>query len=575
MLFQSHHIIQRKQLSKMGRPLFLVHLFCVAFVHGFVVTPRARTTRFERPSLSFGERFHPLHATSTSDKCDVAIFGGGFGGLYTALAISREARMKGKSLDVAIVDPSTQFVFLPLLYDLTVGTATSAEVCPTYQDILRGTGVRHIQARFDEFSSPSFRSAQVSLHGTNSTEELSFRTSVVAVGSTPESSLASVPGATEHAQPFYTQKNAEETGRLLRDLEYSIQQGSVPRVAVIGGGYGGVELAACIKRRMSKSHVALLTRSSPMKGTRAEDLVDKALRKLGVEVEVSSVQEIKKSNVALDVEGERKLIVRRLSLNENDEDSVDDTEPWDAVLWTAGAGAAFPVSGEMAGLCKVESGRLAVDGTLRCIPNESNGEMKPPVWALGDCTEIVDDSSRMAPPKTAQAAMQQADVVAHNVLAELKGKRTTKTFQYQDLGTMLTLGGPNAAVLAPMDDSPLAPIFKPLLDTARVGLGIADEAFLQFSKSSVAETVGITPVVESLEALGLSLGGYGLGVDPDTSAGTLSGSLSGAARRAVYAARMPTNRQRLTAAASAAISTAAILAKEASEQLEKYEKDKR
>jgi NADH dehydrogenase FAD-containing subunit len=559
----------------MGTLSIFVHLISLALVQGFIVTS---TTKRSESSTFYSQGKSlvlPLPATSTSDQCDVAIFGGGFGGLYTALAIAREARMKGKSFDVAIVDPSTQFVFLPLLYDLTVGTATSAEVCPKYQDILRGTGVRHIQAAFDEFSSPSFHSAQIHLHGTNSTKELSFRTSVVAVGATPESSLASVPGAADYVQPFYTQENAEQTGKLLQELEYLIEKGSVPRIAIIGGGYGGVELAACVKRRLSKSQVTLLTRGPPMKGTRAEELVDKALKKIGVEVELSSVQEIMQSEVSSDAEPHNRVIVKRQSQRQNNGDEIDDKEPWDAVLWTAGSGPACPVSGEMVGLSKVESGRLAVDGTLRCIPNESVDSKQPPVWALGDCTEIVGEYSFPAAPKTAQAAMQQADVVAHNVLAELQSKSTTKKFQFQDLGTMLTLGGPNGAIMAPMDDSPLAPFFKPLLDTARVGLGIADEALVQLSKSSVAETVGIAPVVENLESLGLSLGGYGLGVDSDTSAGTLAGTLSGAARRAVYAFRMPTNRQRVTAAASAAISTAAALAKEASEQMEKYEKNKR
>ena len=88
----------------------------------------AKTTNTLRPETI-------LLATNTN-QCDVAVLGGGFGGLYTALALSRESRRRGKALDVAIVDPGEQFVFLPLLYDLTVGTASTAEVCPYYKDIL-------------------------------------------------------------------------------------------------------------------------------------------------------------------------------------------------------------------------------------------------------------------------------------------------------------------------------------------------------------------------------------------------------------------------------------------------------
>ncbi|KAL3934994.1 MAG: hypothetical protein SGBAC_009401 [Bacillariaceae sp.] len=554
----------------------LSHLVIVSYIsstEGFL-------QKSHRIPSTFLDSPFSLQAT---ERCDVAIFGGGFGGLYSALSLSREAQTKGKKLDIAIVDPSTQFVFLPLLYDLTVGTATSAEVCPRYEDILKGTGVRHIQGSLDGFTSVDFSSANLRMGNdpsvTNSTRELSFRSSVVAVGSSPESTLASVPGATEYVQPFYTQEDAKYTAAILEDLEDQVAKGKSPRIAIVGGGYGGVELAACIKRRLSDCHVRLLTRGPPMKGTRAEELVDKALSKLGVQVEISSVQEITK-------EGEETddiFVKRQLTSNADDAAESDkiSEEPWSVVFWTAGAGPSSPVSGDhMGGLLKADSGRLAIESTLRCIPKQITPlqDKQNSVWALGDCAEVIDLKDGLpAAPKTAQAAMQQADVVAQNVLAELtgNGEAATKEFQYQDLGTMLTLGGPNAAVMAPIEESPLAPVFKPLLDTARIGFGIADSAFANLSKSPVVATLGLSPVVDSIENLGLSLGGYGLGVESDTAPGTLSGTLTGAARRAVYAIRMPTNKQRATAGISAAISTAAALAKEAAQQLEKNNDGKR
>jgi hypothetical protein len=162
--------------------------------------------------------------------------------------------------------------------------------------------------------------------------------------------------------------------------------------------------------------------------------------------------------------------------------------------------------------------------------------------------------------------MQQADVVASNVLADIRGSPADQVFQYQDLGSMLSLGGPNAAVLAPKEDSNLAPLFSALLDTTRVGLDLADEILNQISKSPAAEKSGLPLMMDNLS---LSLGGYGLGVDTESAPGTLSGTLSGAARRAIYSLRMPTNRQRVKAAVLGALSTATALSKELSDQLEK------
>ncbi len=161
--------------------------------------------------------------------------------------------------------------------------------------------------------------------------------------------------------------------------------------------------------------------------------------------------------------------------------------------------------------------------------------------------------------------------MAVNVLADIVGSQTAQKFQFQDLGSMLSLGGPNGAVLAPKDNTALGPIFSTLLDTTRVGLDIADGIFNQLTKSPVGEKSGVGPLVDNL---GLSLGGYGLGVDTESAPGTLSGTLSGAARRAIYSLRMPTNRQRAKSAVLGALSTATALSKEVSEQLAKTNESK-
>jgi len=515
----------------------------------------------------------PLSAIPYKDTCDVAIFGGGFGGLYTALALSREARSKGRRLDVTLVDPSDRFVFLPLLYDLVMGTASEEEVCPTFAELLEGTGIRHIQASFDSFSSPNLDSAKITTTSDDSEyATVNFRAAVVSVGATPQSTLSTIPGAAEYSQPFYTRDDAQEVRLLLNKMERRMKAGLEPRVAIVGGGYGGVELAACVKRRLSNADVCLLTRGSPMKGTKAEPLIAQALSRLGVKVDVCGVEALKafESDVVPTSKNDR-ISIERIPLN-GETPPLYENEPWDAVLWTAGSGPAYPVCSEMIGLKQMErSGRLVTDGTLRCIPNGGSSpsltgrKQLLPIWALGDCSEIMDDTNSFAVPKTAQAAIQQADVVAANVLSDIMGSSDFRTFQYQDLGSMLTLGGPNGAVIAPKEDSALAPLFTTLLDTARIGLGLADEVLSQVAKSSTGERGRwVSPIVDNLN---LSLGGYGLGVDTNSAPGTLSGTLSGAARRAIYSIRMPTNRQRAKSAVLGALSTATALSKEIAEQL--------
>lgn len=450
-----------------------------------------------------------------ASSCDVAVLGGGFGGLYTALQLDKTSRQQGLNLDVTLVDPSDSFVFLPLLYDLTVGTATVQEVCPLYRDLLLGTNIRHV------------KDSLVSLDSTKAClekGELEFQASVVAVGATPQTLLQKIPGA-HLAQPFYTKKDALATQDLLLQMEKT----NDCEIAVIGGGFAGVELAACVQRRLPNASVTLVSRTRPMEGTRAESWVTDALQQLGVSIQTGSVAEIKSLDQQYGVV---------LS-------NTNETSTYDSVLWTAGSGPAAPVSEGLDNFVKTATGRLALDSTLRCKGIDGSGLV--PVWALGDCSEVPNTSV----PKTAQAAMQQADVVAQNVLSHLQSQPASKTFEFQDLGSMLSLGGPNAAVLAPKEGSLLAPLFAPVLELADQALSVADK------------------VVEKLPAgtpnprdFGLSLSSHGLGAS-SSSTGSLAGTLSGAARRAVYAARMPTDQQRAVSAVSAFLSTATALAQEA------------
>lgn len=330
-----------------------------------------------------------------------------------------------------------------------------------------------------------------------------------------------------------------------------------------------------------------------MKGTRAEPLVDQALRRLGVTVQVCSVDRLEAATMEEKGNGEETTKtgrpVRVYTSRLDDEESKDDdkvetnmkdtSEIWDVVFWTAGSGPAYPVPDKMKDLATTSTGRLRVDDTLQCSWSSESNALEgttikaPPVWALGDCSEIV-LVTKQGPsvPRTAQAAIQQADVVAANVLCTLDGiEETAKSFQFQDLGTVLSLGGPLGAVVGPTDDSMFGPLFGTLLDTARIGLNVADQVVsLALKSSPQADRLGVAPLVENL---GLSLGGYGLGVDPKLAPGTLAGTISGAARRAIYAIRMPTNRQRAYAAASAAIASASSLAKEAADQVSKLEEE--
>jgi NADH dehydrogenase len=105
------------------------------------------------------------------------------------------------------------------------------------------------------------------------------------------------------------------------------------------------------------------------------------------------------------------------------------------VIWTAGNRPNVGIEAD--GLPVDERTGIKVDGYLR-VEGRSN------VWAIGDCAAVPDvraeDDGKIVPP-TAQAAVQQGHVVAHNVLAAIDGREDDlRQFEYRPLGQLVELG---------------------------------------------------------------------------------------------------------------------------------------
>jgi NADH dehydrogenase len=85
--------------------------------------------------------------------------------------------------------------------------------------------------------------------------------------------------------------------------------------------------------------------------------------------------------------------------------------PTNTLVWTAGT-SPNPLL-EMIP-CAKEGGRLLVTEFL-----ELQGW--PGVWALGDCSAIPDRLTGKFHPPTAQHALRQGKIAAHNIIASMRG----------------------------------------------------------------------------------------------------------------------------------------------------------
>ncbi len=343
----------------------------------------------------------------------ICILGGGFGGLYTALRLSQLPWTEKP--EITLVDKCDRFVFLPLLYEVVTGDLQSWEVAPYYSELLAGTGIRYVQANVESINLPG-RSVQVMQNG--QVEHLAYDRLVLAMGG--ESVIGRVPGAADYALPFRNLNDAMRLSDRLQALEAS--SADRIRIAVIGAGYSGVELACNLAEKLGdRARIRIvelgdrILRLSPEFNRKA---AEKALddRKIWVDLNTQI------SNITQD----------EITLQYSDK---TETLPVDLVLWTVGTKISDVV--QALALNKNDRGQIRTLGTLQV-------EDYPEVYALGDLADCPEADGQFI-PATAQAAFQQADYAGWNIWASLTN-RPLLAFRYQHLGEMMTLGSDDATM---------------------------------------------------------------------------------------------------------------------------------
>jgi demethylphylloquinone reductase len=361
----------------------------------------------------------------------ICILGGGFGGLYTALRLSQLAWNKLEKPEITLVDQRDRFVFLPLLYELVTKELETWEIAPPYMELLANTGIQFRQAAVDHID---VEAKQVHLQGQ---PQLDYDYLVLAMGG--ETPMDRVPGVAEHAIAFRTVQDAYRLEEKLRLAEAS--NADKIRVAIVGGGYSGVELACKIAERLGdRGRVRLVEATDEILRTSPEfnrETANKALNKQKVWIDLETkVESVTAEAIALEYKGQLDII------------------PVDIVLWTVGTQVSEVV--QNLPLKHNDRKQLVINTFLQTIDH-------PEIFALGDLAECLDaDGQRV--PATAQAAFQQADYAGWNIWASILDKPLLP-FRYQALGEMMSLGTDNATLagLGVKLDGPLAHVARRLV----------------------------------------------------------------------------------------------------------------
>ncbi|MDB9447237.1 NAD(P)/FAD-dependent oxidoreductase [Anabaena sp. CS-542/02] len=348
----------------------------------------------------------------TQPTSKICILGGGFGGLYTALRLSQLPWEKGEKPEIVLVDQGDRFIFLPLLYELLTGEMQTWEIAPPFEELLQGTGVRFYQGVVSGIDTEQKR---VQLQDG---PEIPYDRLVLALGG--ETPLDMVPGATSYAYPFRNLTDAYRLEERLRVLEES--DADKIRVAIVGAGYSGVELACKLADRLGERGRLRLI-----------EIGDQILRTSPEFNREAATKALEAKQVFLDLETKVESI---------GEDTISleyktqiDTIPVDLVIWTVGTTVA-PVVRTL-DLKQNQRCQITTTPTLQVLEH-------PEIFALGDLADCRDAEGQQV-PATAQVAFQQADYTAWNIWASLTN-RPLLSFRYQPLGEMMALGKDNATL---------------------------------------------------------------------------------------------------------------------------------
>ncbi|HMH75752.1 MAG TPA: FAD-dependent oxidoreductase, partial [Candidatus Udaeobacter sp.] len=226
-----------------------------------------------------------------------------------------------------------------------------------------------------------------------------------------------LPGVREHAIPT---RPIGEFVRRVDEVLAAARERDAARIVVVGAGAGGVEVAFALAARLrgerARGVEVVLLESGPRvlpgyaasAATRVQAAA--AVRSIAIR---TGMRVTRIEAGAVHLEGGERL-------------------PADAVVWVVGA-AALPIFAG-SGLETDEGGFARIRPTLQCVGHDE-------VFAVGDC------AAWTAGPGLAKAgvyAVRQGPVLAHNLIARIRGERLRAYRPQRDFLSLLNLGDGHA-----------------------------------------------------------------------------------------------------------------------------------
>lgn len=353
----------------------------------------------------------------------IVILGAGYGGIVTALRLQKE--LNYNEADVTLVNKHDYHYITTHLHMPAAGT-----------DDPQNARV-NILKLIDEFKIDFVKSTVVQIRPNDKKViledgTLSYDYLVIGLGGEPET--FGIPGLKENAH-FIRSINSV---RLIREhIEYQFakfkkepHRKDYLTFIVGGAGFTGIEFVGELADRIPKLCREFDVDPAMVKIYNVE-AAPTALPGFDPELVQYAMEVLQKKGVTFKIGvALKECTPEGITLADGEEIKTQ------TVIWTGGVRGNRLV--EEAGFDAMR-GRIKVDEHLR-IPGHDD------VFVIGDCSIVMNDEGRPYPP-TAQMAIQQADVLAHNLVASIRGS-ALKPFKYESKGTVASLGKNEAIGIA-------------------------------------------------------------------------------------------------------------------------------
>jgi selenide,water dikinase len=344
-----------------------------------------------------------MHAAPPLTR-DLVLIGGGHA---HALVLKQWGMRPLPGARLTLIDPDPATAYTGMLPGFVAGHYAREDLDIDLVRLARFAGARIILDRVTGLDSEARRI------DFKNRASIRFDIASVDIGATGRS--PDIEGFTDHV---VTAKPLSGFADRWRDFVERVAQGEAqPRVAVIGAGAAGIELALAAQHRLATlgadPHVTLIEAQAaigPDLTSAARRHLHRALLKAGVDIRPSA------RVLAIDTDGiqlETETIAADFIIG------AAGVQPWP---WIAQTGLAL------------EAGYVRVDKQLRSVSH-------PHVFAAGDCAHL-DVAPR---PKAGVYAVRAAPVLADNLRAVLQGQRPARRFKPQgDYLKLISTGGQSA-----------------------------------------------------------------------------------------------------------------------------------